>query len=113
VSSVPVRLREAAVSDRPMPEGERALRRTLGYIERADAPGTPPRLRRQLAPPQRLVPAGWPRAAASHPRRLPGGPCRTYALATLRRRLAAIARVHREARHSLDSRDPVIRNALP
>src|SRR5919199_1575009 len=35
-----------------------------------------------------------------------------YALATLRRRLAAIARVHREARHAFDSRDPAICNAL-
>ena len=35
-----------------------------------------------------------------------------HALATLRRRLAAIARVHREARHAFDSRDPAIRNAL-
>ena len=34
------------------------------------------------------------------------------ALATLRRRLAAIARVHREARHAFDSRDPAICNAL-
>ena len=34
------------------------------------------------------------------------------ALATLRRRLAAVARVHREARHPFDSRDPAIRAAL-
>jgi hypothetical protein len=32
--------------------------------------------------------------------------------ATLRRRLAAIARAHREARHAFDSRDPAIRAAL-
>jgi integrase len=35
-----------------------------------------------------------------------------HALATLRRRLAAITRAHREARHAFDSRDPAIRNAL-
>ena len=37
---------------------------------------------------------------------------RLYALSTLRRRLAAIGRVHREARLVFDGRDPAIRNAL-
>ncbi len=40
MSSVPARVSAAAVADRPTPEGERALRQALGYIDGADAPGT-------------------------------------------------------------------------
>jgi integrase len=99
----------------PTSTGEQALRRALSYIATADAEGT----RRvyasdwrhfdawcaqagfQALPATPAVIAGYLAAGAS-----------LYALSTLRRRLAAIARVHREARLAFDSRDPAIRNAL-
>jgi hypothetical protein len=40
MSALPARVPEAAVADRPTPEGKQALRQALGYIERASAPGT-------------------------------------------------------------------------
>ena len=115
MSNVLVPLPEAAVPERPTPEGERALRQALGYIEGADAPGT----RRVYAADWRHFSA-WCLQTGLVP--LPATPATlaaylaahagAYALATLRRRLAAIARVHREARHAFDSRDPAICNAL-
>jgi hypothetical protein len=81
VSNVLVPLPEAAVPERPTPEGERALRQALGYIEGADAPGT-----------RRVYAADW---------RHFNDWC-----------LAAIARVHREARHPFDARDLATGNAL-
>ncbi|MBK1662383.1 tyrosine-type recombinase/integrase [Paracraurococcus ruber] len=104
-----------AVAERPTPEGERALRDALGYIARADAAET----RRAYAGDWRHF-CGWCRQTGLAP--LPATPATIaaylaahaglHALATLRRRLAAIARAHREARHTFDSRDPAIRNAL-
>jgi hypothetical protein len=81
VSSVPARVPAATTADQPTPEGERALRQALGYIDGADAPGT-----------RRVYAAGWRHFNA--------------------RCLAAIAWVHREARHLFDARDPAVRNAL-
>jgi integrase len=99
----------------PTPAGEAALRRALDYIAGADAAGT----RRVYASDWRHFNA-WCLEAGFCP--LPAGPAviaaylaagaRLYALSTLRRRLAAIARVHREARLVFDGRDPAIRNAL-
>jgi site-specific recombinase XerD len=115
VSSVPVRAPAAAVAERPTPEGERALRDALGYIDRADAPDT----RRAYAGDWRHFNA-WCLQVGLSP--LPATPAtlaaylaayaEAHAPATLRRRLAAIARVHREARHPFDARDPAIRAAL-
>jgi integrase len=115
VSRVPARLPGGALVDRPTPEGERALREALGYIAQADAPGT----RRAYAGDWRHFTA-WCLQVGLAP--LPATPAtiaaylaahaEAHAPATLRRRLAAIARAHREARHAFDSRDPVIRNAL-
>ena len=115
MSSVPARAPGVAVADRPTPAGERALREALGYIGRADAPGT----RRAYAGDWRHFTA-WCLGAGFPP--LPASPAtlaaylaahaEAHAPATLCRRLAAIARAHREARHPFDSRDPAIRNAL-
>ena len=99
----------------PTPAGEAALRRALDYIATADAAGT----RRVYASDWRHFNA-WCLEAGFAP--LPASPAaiaaylaagaRLYALSTLRRRLAAIGRVHREARLVFDGRDPAIRNAL-
>jgi hypothetical protein len=40
MSALPAWVPEAAVADRPTPEGKQALRQALGYIERASSPGT-------------------------------------------------------------------------
>jgi hypothetical protein len=95
----------------PTLEGERALRRALGYIARADALDT-----------RRAYAADWRHFHAWCLEPLPAGPAtlaaylaahaEAHALATLRRRLAAVARFHRKARHAFDSRDPAIRAAL-
>jgi site-specific recombinase XerD len=115
VSAALVPAAAVAVPDRPTPEGERALRDALGYITRADASKT----RRAYAGDWRHFGA-WCRQTGLAP--LPATPAtiaaylvahaEAHAQATLRRRLAAIARVHRAARHPFDSRDPAIRNAL-
>jgi hypothetical protein len=104
-----------AVADRLTPEGERALRQALGHIETADAAGA----RRVYASDWRHFHA-WCLQTGLAP--LPATPATLaaylaahagiHALATLRRRLAAIARVHREGRHPFDSRAPAILNAL-
>ncbi len=96
MSRLPARAPGAAVPDRPTLAGERALREALGYIGRADAPGT----RRACAGDWRHFTA-WCLAAGFAP--LPAGPAtlaaylaahaEAHAPATLRRRLAAIARV--------------------
>lgn len=107
--------RHGDLSVNPSLEGEAALKRALGYIEKADAEGT----RRVYASDWRHFNA-WALRAGFEP--LPASPATIaayltsqaggFALATLRRRLAAIARVHREAGHHFDSKDPIIRNAL-
>ncbi|MBK1660851.1 hypothetical protein [Paracraurococcus ruber] len=104
-----------AVAERPTPKGKRALRDALGYIACAAAAET----RRAYAGDWRHF-GGWCQQTGLAP--LPATPATIaaylaahadiHALATLRRRLAAIARAHREARHAFDSRDPAIRNAL-
>jgi hypothetical protein len=86
-----------------------------GAIDRADAPDT-----------RRVYAADWrhfnawclqvglaalPAAPASLAAYL-AAHAEAHALATLRRRLADIARVHREAWHAFNARDPAIRNAL-
>jgi integrase len=115
VSAVPARAPRATVAERPTPAGEWALRQALGYIEKADAPDT----RRAYASDWRHFHA-WCLQVGLSP--LPATPAtlaaypaahaEVHAPATLRRRLAAIARVHREVRHAFDARDPAIRHAL-
>lgn len=110
--------RRHSIGDLPLnlsPEGESALRQALAYIEKADAAGT----RRVYASDWRHY-NDWALRAGFAP--LPASPAAIaayfasqaglFALATMRRRLAAIARVHREAGHRFDSKDPLIRNAL-
>jgi hypothetical protein len=84
-------------------------------LHRADRrPRHPPGLRRRLAALLCLVPAGRPRTAAGQPRAIAAGlaaHAEGYALATLRRRLAATARMHREARRPFDGRDPTFAQA--
>lgn len=112
---VPRRSPAGALLDTPSPAGERALALALSYIEQADAPGT----RRVYASDWRHF-NGWALEAGFEP--LPAAPSTVaaylasqaglYAIATMRRRLAAIARVHREAGHTLDTKEPLIRNTL-
>ena len=112
---VPRRRRPADLPTDLSAEGESALRQALGYIEKADAAGT----RRVYASDWRHF-NSWTLRAGFEP--LPASPAAIaaylaaqaglYAIATLRRRLAAIARVHREAGQHFDPKDPLIRNAL-
>lgn len=99
----------------PSPTGEKALDLALSYIKNADAAGT----RRVYASDWRNFNA-WALEAGFEP--LPAlastvaaylaSQAGLYAIATMRRRLAAIARVHREAGHALDTKASLIRNTL-
>ncbi|SDB74362.1 site-specific integrase [Belnapia rosea] len=99
----------------PSAKRERALELVLSYIGQADAAST----RRVYASDWRHF-NGWALEAGFEP--LPAAPATLaaylasqaglYAIATMRRRLAAIARVHREAEHALDTKAALIRNTL-
>lgn len=98
-----------------MPDGERVLRRARRSVEAGAVDGAS----RSYACDWRHFHA-WALRAGFEP--LPASPAAVAAYlaaqngacaaSTLRRRLAAVARVHRESGHGLDTEDPLVRDAV-